>query len=101
MIISGVLTAIEIKCPYFGHLISMRFVVSAEKRRFTRRLPISMLIRIFCGSIISFAKDLLMLLPDDAYRCRSDFVREKSAVSDPEKNTERSARRRRSKKTVR
>jgi hypothetical protein len=79
----------------------MRFVESAEKRRFTRRLPISMVIRIFCGSIISFERDLLILLPDNEYLCRSDLVREKSAVSDPEKNAERSARRRRIKKTVR
>ena len=85
----GVTTEIEIKCPYSPKYPRRKLVTIAASERLTKRLPIRIVASILSGVFISDAIALSLLLLERDNRCRSAFLRENKAVSVPGKKAER------------
>jgi hypothetical protein len=87
-ITNGETIAMEIQWPCRGHESSRSFVDSIDKARFTKRLPVKIVMRIFWGSCINEYIDLSFRILEWENRCRSDFFNARNALSDPEKNAD-------------
>jgi len=86
---TGVTTAILMIWPYSWYWSRKRDVEKTDAPRFTKRLPIRIVISMFWGSDMARLMARSLRLFDPAKRWRSDFFRAKRAVSDPEKKADR------------
>ena len=87
IISSGVTIAMEIKWPHGAIRSAGSFVESIDTARFTKRFPVRIVMRIFCGSFISSYRDFSLHSVECENRWMSDFFSEKRALSAPGKES--------------